>query len=92
MKKKLVGVLFSLFTLSACSGGLDNPSSSVSTGEEIFKKNCSVCHSEDLNTIGSKLSKEQIVAAINKGSSAMPAGLISGEELEKVSSWLATKK
>ena len=39
-----------------------------------------------------KMSKDEIMETINKGANGMPAGIIKGEEAEKVAEWLSAKK
>jgi len=45
-----------------------------------------------LNHIGKKLSKQDILKQIKNGGGGMPAGVIKGDQAEKVASWLADKK
>lgn len=75
---------------------------SASAGDpaKIFSQKCSTCHGENLQggmgpklaDVGSRLSKDQIKTTIEKGRGGMPAGLIKGDELEKVADWLSKKK
>lgn len=68
--------------------------------EAIFKQNCSSCHGENLQGgagpnlqhIGKSMSKKDISNQIKNGGGGMPAGVIKGEEAEKVATWLSKKK
>ena len=78
------------------NGGGDTAASA----EQIYKQNCASCHGQDLSggvgpnlqKVGSKYSKEQIKEIIANGRGAMPAGIIKGEDADKVAEWLASKK
>lgn len=70
----------------------------------IFKSNCVSCHANDLsgnmggNTnlqkVGGKLSKDEIVKVIAEGRGIMPAfsSSLSDDEIEQLADWLSTKK
>lgn len=73
--------------------------------EEIYKKNnCLSCHGAglggrvgpetNLEHVGSRLSKEQIMQQISKGSRNMPGyeKIIPAEDIEAVAEWLASLK
>ena len=90
-----------IFSLAACSSDEDtNDTANVTEEERIYQNNCASCHGKTLEgyagpelvNIGSKMSKDEILETINKGANGMPAGIIKGEEAEKVAEWLAGKK
>ncbi|MBY0085144.1 cytochrome c [Brevibacillus sp. M2.1A] len=72
----------------------------AATAETTFKNTCSACHGQtlegavgpNLQKIGSELSKEQILAILEKGKGAMPPGLVKGKDAENIAAWLADKK
>lgn len=76
------------------------PAVDAGEAEAKFQQSCSACHgadlisgtAPDLNAIGSKYTKEEILAIIEKGQGAMPGGLLKGEDAEGVAAWLAEKK
>lgn len=68
--------------------------------EAIFKDNCASCHGKnleggngpELDHIGKQLSKDDIHDQIKNGGGGMPAGVIEGDEADKVAKWLSKKK
>lgn len=80
----------------------DNGGATVDTAEAetIFKENCASCHGDDLSgasgpaltDVGSNLSKDEIKTQIEEGGNGMPPNLVSGDDLETLSAWLAEKK
>lgn len=108
MKKKLLALLMGttvVMGLAACGGGSDTSKNSdggnTSAAEKIVAQKCASCHGGDLkgsvgpalNKIGAKYSKEEILGIIKNGKGGgMPAGLISGDDADKVATWLAAKK
>ena len=76
------------------------PTADAGEAEAKFQQSCAACHgadlvsgtAPDLNAIGSKYSKEEILAIIEKGQGSMPGGLLKGEDAEGVAAWLADKK
>ncbi|GGD04614.1 cytochrome c550 [Pontibacillus salipaludis] len=68
--------------------------------EEIYSQTCAGCHGQDLSgqvgpnlqTIGSKLSKEDIKGIIQNGQGGMPAQNLNAEKTEAVAKWLSEKK
>ncbi|TCP32360.1 cytochrome c551/cytochrome c550 [Scopulibacillus darangshiensis] len=68
--------------------------------DKIFAQNCSSCHGQNLEggagpnlqKIGSKISKKQILDQIKNGGGGMPGNLISGDAAQKVADWLSKKK
>lgn len=69
-------------------------------GEDLFQQSCAACHggdlksgnAPDLDTIGSKYSKDEILDIIENGKGGMPAGLLKGDDAAAVASWLSGKK
>lgn len=104
MKKWLYTLLIGLaLVLSACGGSegaKDNKDSTMSEAEKVFQNNCAYCHGSDLSggagpdltEVGSRYSKEEIAGIIKNGKKAMPEGLIKGDKVDLVASWLAQKK
>jgi cytochrome c551 len=93
--------------LAACGGGSDTSKKGTDTAsagdaQSIVAKNCASCHGDQLQgvvgpslqKIGSKYSKAQILDIIKngKGGGKMPQGLITGDDADKVATWLAAKK
>jgi len=80
-------------------GGSDGAVDSAA-GEEVFQQNCASCHGADLSggagpdltQVGSRLSEDEIKDVIENGQGSMPGGLVSGEDLDAVSAWLAEHK
>ncbi|MED5077054.1 cytochrome c [Geobacillus stearothermophilus] len=80
--------------------GSNGGGDTAAAAEQIFKQNCASCHGQDLSggvgpnlqKVGSKYSKDQIKDIIANGRGAMPAGIIKGEDADKVAEWLAAKK
>jgi cytochrome c550 len=68
--------------------------------DKIFQQNCSSCHGQNLEGgvgpnlqhIGSKMSKNQILNQIKNGGGQMPGNIIQGKAAEKVADWLSKKK
>ncbi|AWO74759.1 cytochrome c [Geobacillus thermoleovorans] len=82
------------------NNGNNGGGDTAASAEQIFKQNCASCHGQDLSggvgpnlqKVGSKYSKDQIKDIIANGRGAMPAGIIKGEDADKVAEWLAAKK
>lgn len=82
------------------NNGNNGGGDTAASAEQIYKQNCASCHGQDLSggvgpnlqKVGSKYSKEQIKEIIVNGRGAMPAGIIKGEDADKVAEWLASKK
>ena len=76
------------------------PTADAGEAEAKFQQSCSSCHgadlvsgtAPDLNVIGAKLSKEEILTIIEKGQNTMPGGMLKGQDAENVAAWLAEKK
>jgi cytochrome c551 len=106
MKKKLLKMLLGtalVMSLAACGGGDDEGGDTAQAGdaEKIYSQKCSSCHGgdlkggmgPDLTAVGASKSKDEIAAIIKNGTDGgMPAGLIEGDDLDKVADWLSTKK
>jgi cytochrome c551 len=106
MKKKLLKMLLGtalVMSLAACGGGDDEGGDTAQAGdaEKIYSQKCSSCHGgdlkggmgPDLTAVGASKSKDEIAAIIKDGTDGgMPAGLIEGDDLDKVADWLSTKK
>lgn len=45
-----------------------------------------------LADVGSRLSKDDILKTIKNGAAGMPENIISGDDADKVATWLAEKK
>lgn len=68
--------------------------------EAVTKQKCISCHGNDLSgsvgpdlrKIGATLSEKQIKDVLKNGKGNMPAGLVSGDELNAVAKWLSEKK
>lgn len=107
-KKLLMTVLGAsvALTLGACGTKEESKSSSPSqtastdSAEKIFQKSCAGCHGNDLKglsgpsleKVGGKYSEQDIEQIIAKGRGVMPAGVIQGDDAQKVAEWLAEKK
>lgn len=107
MRKKLLALLMGtslVMGLAACGGGSDKGTSDNAAGgdaQKIYSQKCSSCHGENLegkvgpklDTIGKSLDKQQILDVIKNGKpGGMPQGLVSGDDADKVATWLASKK
>ena len=81
---------------NSATGGTAN----ATAAEATFKNTCAACHGADLagnigpnlQHIGSKYNKDQIVGIITNGKGAMPPGLLKSPDKEAVAAWLAAKK
>jgi mono/diheme cytochrome c family protein len=80
---------------------VEDQAGEVSTDpEEIFAGNCATCHGGDLSggmgpdltKVGSELSADDIHTIIMNGQGAMPSGLVSAEEADALTEWLADMK
>jgi mono/diheme cytochrome c family protein len=66
-------------------------------GEQLFSQNCASCHGEGgaggsvgPQLAGNDVSLEEARSTIENGSGVMPAGLVSGQDLENVLAYLET--
>ncbi|MBB5326220.1 cytochrome c551 [Anoxybacillus tepidamans] len=107
MKVKVVSLLLGTsLVLAACGGGngasnnKDSGGSTASAAEQVYQQSCASCHGQNLEgkigpnlqKVGSKYSKDEIKQIIEKGRGGMPAGVIQGDDVDKVAEWLASKK
>lgn len=107
MKKKLLMMLMGtalVMGLAACGGGDDEgggDTAQAGDAEKIYDQKCSSCHGDNLQggmgpelaKVGASKSKDEIADIIMNGTDGgMPAGVISGDDLDKVADWLASKK
>jgi mono/diheme cytochrome c family protein len=76
------------------------PTADAGDADSKYQQSCSQCHggdlvsgsAPDLDMIGSKYSKDEILGIINNGKGGMPGGLLTGEDAEAVASWLAEQQ
>lgn len=86
----------------AKGGGGQKQSQSMANAnpKTIFEGHCAQCHGKNLQGkigpnlqhIGGKWSKKQILHQINNGGGGMPAHVIQGQAAQKVATWLSKKK
>lgn len=104
----LIGLSVLLLVVAGCGGNgnqqgatMDNQAQTAQTVEQLYANNCASCHGGNLEggfgpameKVGSKLTKEQILQVLQKGTGSMPAqGHLSSQEQEKLAAWLAEKK
>lgn len=77
------------------SGGYD-----AAKAEALYNQSCAACHGQNLEgtvgpnlqTVGSRLSKDEILDILQNGRGTMPGGLVKGEDAETLAAWLADKK
>ncbi len=85
---------------AAKKGGQKQTTQTAQKPEKIFAENCTACHGQNLEGgagpnlqhIGAKLSKGQILNQIKNGGGGMPGNIISGDAAQKVADWLSKKK
>ncbi|MGG1674527.1 cytochrome c551 [Neobacillus sp. NRS-1170] len=77
------------------------PATNTANADATFQQTCSACHGADLKSgsapdldkIGSKYSKAEILDIIQNGKEGgMPAGLLKGDDADAVATWLSEKK
>jgi len=106
VKKNLVVLIILILTLTAC--GNPPPRESNSTDSEqsevmtLYKQKCLSCHAADLSgrigpsleTVGERLSKEELITIITMGVRGMPSfkRVLSAEEIDTLAVWLEEKK
>ncbi|MCE7793151.1 c-type cytochrome [Salipaludibacillus sp. CUR1] len=65
----------------------------LANGEELYAQNCASCHGGDLEgASGPNLedsSHDEVRAAIEAGPGTMPADLVTGDDADDVSAWIA---
>lgn len=108
MKKRLLLLLAStVFALAACGNDSDTSTTSdgeattsVIDAKKLYDQRCAMCHGfelegltgDDLTTIGSKYSKEEIESIILNGQGTMAGGFLKDENAAAVAEWLSEKK
>lgn len=79
----------------------NNETAGAIDAEDVYLKRCSQCHGQNLEgglgaelaEIGSKLSKDEILATIEEGTDdGMAPNLIVGDEADAVAEWLSEMK
>lgn len=81
-------------------GGQQQTQSANASPKQIFEQHCATCHGKNLEGkvgpnlqhIGGKMSKKDILNQIKNGGGGMPPGVIQGQAAEKVATWLSKKK
>ncbi|GAB6931738.1 c-type cytochrome [Calditerricola satsumensis] len=77
------------------AGGYDD-----ARAQATYRQACASCHGANLEgsvgpnlqKVGAKYSKEQILSIIQNGRGQMPGGLVKGDEAENLAAWLADRK
>jgi len=94
---RLAALAAAALVLAGCGGGAA-PSSTPLDGRTLFVQSCGSCHSlADAGTKGTygadleqlRLTKAQILAAIDDGKGTMPSGILGGADADRVSAYLA---
>ncbi|GMK42674.1 hypothetical protein PCCS19_57340 [Paenibacillus sp. CCS19] len=102
---KLLAASIVLLTLAACgssksSPALDGPKEAVA----LYNARCISCHAADLSgkvgpdsdlrTVGSRMTKEEIVKQITEGGDIMPAfaSKLSADEIDRLADWLSKQQ
>lgn len=80
----------------------DNGVTTAANPETLYKQNCTSCHgvnlkqlkNADLNTVGARLTKDEIATKISKGGGGMIAfeTKLEANEIDALADWLAAKK
>ncbi len=108
MKKNIVYTIATIFTLivlfsfTYSKTGQTNTNSSI-TGEELYLKNCSSCHGQNLEgnppafpslkEVNKKMSKDEILSLLETGRKVMPSfAHLSIEEREAITGYLLGEK
>lgn len=83
---------------NAANGG-NGDTTAAANVEELYAENCVTCHGadmrgQDLATVGSRMSRDEIENKIRKGGGGMIAfeGRLSDPEIDALADWLAEKK
>lgn len=102
-----IGVLAAGLLLAGCGGGGSASSKALEGPEDavaVYKQRCMQCHGDqmqglmgaqsNLQKVGERLSKEDIVNTVKNGGERMPAlgKSLDEADIEKVAEWLAGKK
>jgi len=89
---------------AAPQNGADQGNAVAANAEAIARQNCITCHGDQLDgrgaenmnlqTVGSRLSAEEIANVITNGRGGMPAfkGNLTDDEIAALSEWLSTHK
>ncbi|OXM88334.1 c-type cytochrome [Paenibacillus rigui] len=102
----MAGASSSSSSAKSADGTVSISSASSSSGfgkaEALYKDNCMVCHGDklqgdigpNLTKVGTRLTKEQLLAKINLGSKSMPPfqKTLQADQIQELVSWLATQK
>ncbi|MDQ0269075.1 cytochrome c551 [Cytobacillus purgationiresistens] len=80
--------------------GGETTTADAGDAEKLYEQSCISCHGGDLSggagpnlqEVGAKYSKDEILDIIENGKGAMPGNLLSGDEAAEVADWLAAKK
>jgi cytochrome c551 len=84
--------------------GTNGGGAATANAETIYKQNCVSCHGQNLegvlpgNTnlqkVGGKLTRDQILTKIQNGGNGMPAfkSTLKADQIDALSDWLAAKK
>jgi len=93
-----------MLLLAACGGNNaankgNGDTTAAASAETIYKKNCVTCHGADLkgqnlNNVGSRMSKDEIATQISEGGGGMMAfkGRLSESDIDTLAVWLEAKK
>lgn len=81
----------------AHSGHSDDPTAKA---KAIYAKTCVACHATDLSgkdgpnlqKVGARLTRDQILSTVKNGKGMMPSGMVSDEEANLLADWLSTLK
>jgi len=108
VSRKLVILILLVLTLTLTACGNPPPRESNSTDAEpsevmtLYKQKCLSCHAADLSgrigpsleTVGARLSKEEVVTIITMGVRGMPSfkRALSAEEIDTLAVWLEEMK
>lgn len=95
MKKTIVLLLLAII-LTAC-GNSEAAIEREKETETLFNKNCAGCHGLDLNgtQLGSSIkgfSKNEILTAIEEGAEGMDANILTGDDAQRVATWISKQK
>ncbi|MGE8206928.1 cytochrome c551 [Heyndrickxia sp. NPDC080065] len=80
--------------------GTTGTTATAGDAAKLFDQKCSSCHGgnlegnigPNLQKVGSKYNKDEILNIINKGKGGMPPGVIKGTDADAVATWLSGKK
>ncbi|MCT8137357.1 cytochrome c [Anaerobacillus sp. CMMVII] len=94
MKKTVILIFCSIFLVACQSEAAIQRENETIT---LFNKNCAGCHGLELNGTGLAsgirgLKKKDILNSIHNGEINMPANILTGENAERVATWVAKQK